>query len=128
MVQFILNDLKYIAVTGCDLKTAADLEEAHQIATEKYINNIQNYSFVNELKIEFESTETVNGIEMYCFEGSAASAGSYTDREETYDAYIKGFTFILEGICHLASSTFFNRMRVSFFSRNSFPSKLPVTV
>lgn len=97
---FTLHGERYVAVSTDKNNTAASLEEAHNLAFEKFKGNIQTESYVNFLNIEEESTETINGIEVYKYEGTVNCG-----HDTVYDAYVIGYSFIMDGIpCNITGS------------------------
>ena len=62
--------------------------------------NIQNYSYVNSLTVKNDSTETVNGVEVYKYEGTVNCG-----KDTIYDAYVIGYSFIMDGVpCTITGS------------------------
>lgn len=83
-----------IAVTVPDAEGIASLDEAHQLTSDKFIQNVVNYAEVTSVRADKESTSTVNGFECYQFEGELECTGPSGD----YALYAVGFTTIVEGI------------------------------
>ena len=101
---FILNGIKYVAFSMHYDEIPSTVEEAHEIAFAKFLQNIQNYSQVNSLSIEKESTETINGIEVYRYEGTAECTNGW-NLDEFYYVYMVGYSFIMDGIpCTITGS------------------------
>lgn len=97
---YILHGQRYIAVTAEKSNTTTDLSQAHQYAFEKFKQNIQNYSYVNTLNVNKDSKETINGIEVYKYEGTVNCG-----RDTVYDAYVIGYSFIMDGVpCTITGS------------------------
>lgn len=102
---YILHGVKYVAVTADDSATATSLKDAHDIAFAKFKDNIQNYSYVNELNVSNDSEETIAGITVYKYEGTLNCALDYSDRDNSYDAYVIGYSFIMDGVpCTITGS------------------------
>ncbi len=83
-----------IAITADDTIKETALEQAHQAIFKDYVKNMQNYATIDELKIEKDSKVTVNGTEMYKFEGKLechAETGNY-------ELYTIGYSFVMDGI------------------------------
>lgn len=97
---FILHGQRYVAVTAERFSTATELAQAHEDAFEKFKSCIQNYSYVNSLNVENEKTETINGIEVYKYEGTVNCG-----RDTIYDAYVIGYSFIMDDVpCTITGS------------------------
>lgn len=97
---YILHGQKYVAVTAEKNNSTTDLNEAHQFAFEKFKQNIQNYSYVNSLNVTKNSKETVNGVEVYKYEGTLNCG-----KDTVYDAYVIGYSFIMDGVpCNITGS------------------------
>lgn len=90
---YILHGVKYVAFTADDSVSISSLNEAHDIAFSKFKENIQNYSYVNDLTVISDSVETISGIEMYKYEGTLNCG-----RDTIYDAYVIGYSFIMDGV------------------------------
>ena len=95
---YILHGIKYVAVTAAKKSTATELSAAHADAFTKFKENIQNYSYVNDLTVASDSVESINGIEMYKYEGTLNCALDYSNRDYSYDAYVIGYSFIMDGV------------------------------
>lgn len=90
---YILHGEKYVAVTAAKNSTATELSVAHEDAFEKFKENIQNYSYVNSLTVTQDATETINGIEVYKYEGTMNCG-----KDTIYDAYVIGYSFVMDGV------------------------------
>ena len=102
---FILNGERYVAITYDKNSNASSVEEAHSLTYEIFKDNIQNYSYVNSLEIKKDSTETINGIQLYKFVGNFNCALDYSNRDNAYDAFAIGYSFIMDGIpCSIIGS------------------------
>lgn len=95
---YILHGIKYVAVTAAKKSTATELSAAHADAFAKFKENIQNYSYVNDLTVVSDSVESINGIEMYKYEGTLNCALDYSNKDYSYDAYVIGYSFIMDGV------------------------------
>lgn len=97
---YIMHGQKYVAITAAKNSSATDLETAHDDAFAKFKENIQNYSYVNSLTVKNDSTETVNGVEVYKYEGTMNCG-----KDTIYDAYVIGYSFIMDGVpCTITGS------------------------
>ena len=83
-----------IAITADDTIKENALEQAHQAIFKIYVKNMQNYATIDELKIEKDSKVTVNGTEMYKFEGKLACHAETGN----YELYTIGYSFVMDGI------------------------------
>lgn len=102
---YILHGVKYVAVTADDSVTASSIKDAHDKAFAKFKENIQNYSYVNDLKVTADAEETINGIQVYKYEGTLSCALDYANRDNSYDAYVIGYSFIMDGVpCTITGS------------------------
>lgn len=90
---YIMHGVKYVAVTAEKNSSATELATAHVDAFSKFKENIQNYSYVNSLNVTSEKTETINGIEVYKYEGTMNCG-----KDTIYDAYVIGYSFIMDGV------------------------------
>ena len=89
---FGYDGTKYIAVTGNIGGDISSLEAAHEAALNKFIQNAQNYGSPNSLNIENDSTENINGLDVYKFEGTFSCG----NEDITYDSYAIGYSFIMD--------------------------------
>lgn len=97
---YIMHGEKYVAITAAKNSSATDLETAHDDAFAKFKENVQNYSYVNFLTVKNDSTETVNGVEVYKYEGTVNCG-----KDTVYDAYVIGYSFIMDGVpCTITGS------------------------
>lgn len=97
---YILHGEKYVAITAEKNNTTTDLDKAHEYAFAKFKQNIQNYSYVNSLNVTKNSKETVNGVEVYKYEGTLNCG-----KDTVYDAYVIGYSFIMDGVpCTITGS------------------------
>lgn len=97
---YILHGERYVAITAAKNSTATELSVAHKDAFDKFKENIQNYSYVNSLTITDDNTETVNGVEVYKYEGTLNCG-----KDTIYDAYVIGYSFIMDGVpCTITGS------------------------
>ena len=80
---FIIKGKKYVAVT-----CSRDSE------------GIAASSYVNSLNVEKEKTETINGIQVYRYEGTMNCG-----HDTIYDAYAVGYSFVMDGVaCNVTGS------------------------
>lgn len=88
---FIIQGEKYVSVTH-SLDTLNDLKEVHTVNTDTLIYNLQNFCMPKELVVESDSNDTINGIEVYRYEGYFACG-----ENQPYNAYTVGYDFIMDG-------------------------------
>ena len=88
---FGYDGTKYIAVTGVYDGDTSSLEAAHEDALGYFIQLVQNQSLINSLNVETDSTENINGLEVYKFEGTFN-----TGHKPIYDSYAIGYSFIMD--------------------------------
>ena len=98
---FIVHDSKYVAFTSAKMSNANNTKEAHKVAFEELIPNMQNYEGgINNINITKSEEIKVNGIDVYSFEGTINYG---TDTK--FDGYAKGYSFILDGVpCEIIGS------------------------
>ena len=98
---FIIHDSRYVSFTSARLSKANSLKEAHKVAFEEMVPNMQNYAGgINGINITKDEETTINGIDMYLFEGTINYG---TDTK--FDGYAKGCAFVLDGIpCEIVGS------------------------
>lgn len=90
---YIIHESKYVSFTFSDAEDDMDLKDAHRIAYDKFLQNMDNYSF-GELTISKEEYVTINGVDMYRYEGTIKEG--YGDNQ--YDCYALGYSFIMDGV------------------------------
>ena len=83
-----------IGITTARKRQANSLEEAHDSAFADYKIGVQNYAKIDELVIESDEKKTINGIEVYRFEGRL-KCNSFSG---PYEIYTVGYSFIMDGI------------------------------
>ena len=98
---FIIHDSRYVSFTEADGSEASSPKEAHKVTFKKLIQNMQNYEGgINGINITKDEETTINGIDMYLFEGTINYG---TDTK--FDGYAKGCAFVLDGIpCEIVGS------------------------
>lgn len=98
---FIIHDSRYVSITSAFDDVANTPKEAHKVAFKEMIPNMQNYEGgMNSLNITKDEETTINGIDMYLFEGTINYG---TDTK--FDGYAKGCAFVLDGIpCEIVGS------------------------
>lgn len=97
---FILKGKKYVAVTCDDDSDGVAFEDAHETAFAVFKQSIQASSYVNSLNVEKEETETINGIQVYRYEGTMNCG-----HDTIYDAYAVGYSFVMDGVaCNVTGS------------------------
>lgn len=98
---FIMWGEKYVAFTTPWNAAAATPEEAHAVCFDKLVVNMaEEQGGINGLTVESDEKVTINGIDMYKFEGKI-NYGTNT----IYDGYAIGYAFIMDGIpCEIVGS------------------------
>ena len=91
---FVIGRQINIAVTANWKIQGTTVEQAHADIFKDYVRNLQNYAHIDELKIEKDSKLTINGIEMYKFEGKLACHAETGN----YELYTIGYSFVMDGI------------------------------
>lgn len=81
------------------------VEQAHKDIFQDYKKNMQNYATIDELKVEKDSKLTINGIEMYKFEGKLACHAETGN----YELYTIGYSFVMDGIPCSIEGTVLNK-------------------
>mgnify|MGYP003310414429 CR=1 FL=1 len=100
-----IYDEQCISVTRNKLSQAITLEQAQKDNVEEYGLSIENQFHLNSLTVKEEEYVTINGVDMYRFEGEfncTRSAGQYTQ-------YAVGYTFIMDGLPCSLIGTALNR-------------------
>ncbi|MBR5949237.1 MAG: hypothetical protein IKZ82_11435 [Clostridia bacterium] len=86
---------RYVAVTYDPEETTASAKEALDLVWENYKRGLENDCRIKELNITSESTETVNGVEVYKFVGTATRyLDYYGDKSLTREVFTIGFSFV----------------------------------
>lgn len=83
-----------IAITADDTIKESALEQAHESIFKVYAENMHAEAVIDELKVEKDSKVTVNGTEMYKFEGKLACHAETGN----YELYTIGYSFVMNGI------------------------------
>ena len=98
---FIVHDSRYVTFTSARLSKADSAKDAHKVAFKEMIPNMQNYEGgINGINITKDEETTINGIDMYLFEGTINYG---TDTK--FDGYAKGCAFVLDGVpCEVVGS------------------------
>ena len=86
------NQESIISIVDTDEDTTS-LDDAHDKAIKCYIDNIYMEADIMNVEVVNEVVETVNGIEMYRYEGYAEIELD----KRMQEAYAIGYSFILEG-------------------------------
>lgn len=91
---FIVHDSKYVTITSDFDTQATDAKDAYLKTFEVFRDNMQNYEGgPNSFNIITDQTMTINGIDVYFFEGTI----NYGE-ENPYDGYGVGYSFIMDDI------------------------------
>lgn len=98
---FIVQESKYVAITPNWLDKTDNLEEAHDRCYDLFLKNMTNYQGgVNSLSISSTEKKTINGIEMYRYEGSINYG-----KQNVYDGFALGYYFVIDNIpCEIVGS------------------------
>lgn len=88
---YIEHDVKFVAITAVQTSGATEVQEAHDISLERLIMNVNNYCHINSINIETSSTENINGVETFFFEGMI-------DCKEYSNSYAIGYSFIYDEV------------------------------
>lgn len=99
------NNNMIIAVAAVWVAKGSTLEQAQKDVVDNYILEMQNYAKIKNLTIEKDEYVTINGIDMYKFEGKLNCTAEIGD----YDLYTIGYTFIMDGIPCCVQGTVFNK-------------------
>lgn len=98
------NDDMIISIEALILDKGTTLEKAQQRNYEHYVVSMQNYAKIDNLSIEKDEYVTINGIDMYKFEGKLNCHAETVK----YDLYTIGYTFIMDGIPCCVQGTVYN--------------------
>ena len=94
-----------IAVTAVRRTSPSSLQDAYNMALERYIVGFESYAKINSLSIENEETLEINDIELYRFEGKL----DCTDDLGDYELYTVGYSFIMDEIPCMVIGTVLDR-------------------
>lgn len=92
--RFVVHGQKMVTFTA-DKKSEGKVngpKDAHDYAFKKMTQNLSN-EYLNFLTPEKESVETINGIEVYRYEGTVNIG-----RDTIWEAYAVGYSFEFEGL------------------------------
>jgi hypothetical protein len=95
---FILSGVEYVAVSWTpdyrdDESIISSLSTVHEKAFEKFIAGVDSYTKVKGLTATTESTETINGVEVYRYEGVLN-----VENKALEEIYTIGYSFVFEGM------------------------------
>ena len=95
---FILSGVEYVAVSWDpdyrdDDSVISSLSTVHEKTFEKFIAGVHNYTKVKGLTATTESTETINGVEVYRYEGVLN-----VENKALEEIYTIGYSFVFEGM------------------------------
>lgn len=104
--NYLLSDNDNIIISIASLFSAkgSTLEQAQKDVVDNYILEMQNYAKIKNLTIEKDEYVTINGIDMYKFEGKLNCHAETVK----YDLYTIGYTFIMDGIPCCVQGTVYN--------------------
>lgn len=91
---FVIGRQINIAVTANWKIQGTTVEQAQEDIFRDYKENLHAWAPIDELKIEQDSKVTINGTEMYKFEGKLACHGEAGN----YELYTIGYSFVMDGI------------------------------
>ena len=86
------NQSSIISLVDSD-EDSSDAKDSHEKAIKCYIDNIYMEANVKNVIVENDSIETINGIEMYKYEGYAEIELD----KGTKESYVVGYSFELDG-------------------------------
>ncbi len=91
---FIVHEKKYVTFTSVLNAQATDAKDAYNKSFDTFRICMQNYeSGPKSFNIVTDQTMTINGIDVYYFEGTIRYG-----EENPYDTYGIGYSFIMDGI------------------------------
>ena len=91
---FIVHEKKYVTFTSVFNTQATDAIDAYNKSFDAFCISMQNYEGgPNSFNIITDQTMTINGIDVYFFEGMI-----HYGEKNPYDAYGIGYSFIMDGI------------------------------
>lgn len=99
------NDDIIIDVESLWSTKGSTLDQAQKDVVNKYIQAMDNYAKIDKLTIEKDENVTINGIDMYKFEGKLNCHGETGN----YDLYTIGYTFIMDGMPCCVQGTVYNK-------------------
>lgn len=102
-----------ISLTANEEGNASDVKLAQQDNINRYSKNMQNQMHIESLTVAEDEYITINGIEMYRFEGefncyNETIIGGQAERTP-YTQYAVGYTFIMDGVPCSLIGTVINR-------------------
>lgn len=108
-----IYDEQCISITGNHASGAVDLEQAQKDNIEEYALSVDNQMHIDSLTVSEDEYITINGIEMYRFEGefncyNETIIGGQAERTP-YTQYAVGYTFIMDGVPCSLIGTVMNR-------------------
>lgn len=95
------SEKKFIAFVSQRRSDASDLETAYMDILECFNGEAVDEVMSNQLNVIKDSYMTINGIDMYQYEGTLRCSTDYLDREnpeKQREIYAKGYSFIMDGI------------------------------
>ena len=95
------SDYMFIAIVSQMRSNATDLESAHSDAIEWFHGDVVDEVMSKHLNVAKDSYVTINGIELYQYEGTLSCATDNFDLEnpeKQRDIYTKGYSFIMDGV------------------------------
>lgn len=98
------NDDIIISFASLFSESGTTTEQAYKDTLDNYISGMENYAKIDNLTVEKDENVTINGIDMYKFEGKLnchAETGNYS-------LYTIGYTFIMDGIPCCVQGTVYN--------------------
>ena len=95
------SDFKFVAFVSQKRSDATDLESAHSDAIQWFHKDAVDEVMSNQLNVIKDSYMTINGIDMYQYEGTLRCSTDYLDMEnpeKQHEIYAKGYSFIMDGV------------------------------
>ena len=91
----------FVAFVSQKRSDASDLETAHADAIEWFHGDVEDEVTSNQLNVTKDSYTTINGIDMYQYEGTLRCSTDNFDLEnpeKQREIYAKGYSFIMDGV------------------------------
>ncbi len=89
---FFESGQKYVTFTCLYEEVCDNITTAHEKTIDIFMKSVYDHHFVNNVEVRNDTTVMVNNIETYQYEGIVVAG-----REELYDAYLYGYSFVFEG-------------------------------
>ena len=86
---FIVQEEKFVSVT-VSFDKANNPQEVHTLNGNSMMANLENFFMPQKITVESDSTDNVNGVDVYYYEGHISCG-----KAQPYDAYVVGYDFII---------------------------------